>query len=143
MHLVQGEGDHEGELIHPQRNKLGFQSVHRAHFLDELVRSIPIQRAHFNKRVNSLEDQTDAPVIIHFNDGTDSTADAVIGADGLHSKVRVHLLGEESAKPVFAGSAVYRAIVPMEKAVEKLGEEYAQNCFFFCGYGMCPLNVSR
>ena len=63
------------------------------------------------------------------------TADAVIGADGVHSIVRAHLLGKEAAKPVYAGSVAYRALVPMDKAVEKLGEEFAQNAFFLCGRG--------
>ena len=129
----QGEGEHEGELIHPQINATGQQSVHRAHFLDELVKSVPKERAHFNKRVNSLEDRQDGPVVIHFKDGTMATADAVIGADGVHSVVREHLLGKEAAKPVYAGSVAYRALVPMEKAVEKLGEEFAGNAYFLCG----------
>ena len=133
--IHQGEGEHEGELIHAQLNASGQQSVHRAHFLDELVKSVPSQRTHFNKRVDSLEDKHDGPVVIHFKDGTTATADAVIGADGVHSTVRAHLLGKEAAKPVYAGSVAYRALVPMEKAVEKLGEEFAQNAFFVCGKG--------
>ena len=114
------------------------ESVHRAHFLEELVKSFPSDRAHFNKRVDFLEDKLDGPVVIHFKDSTMASADAVIGADGVHSTVRAHLLGKEAAKPVFAGSVVFRAIVPMDKAVEKLGEEFAQNCYSICGRGMLP-----
>ena len=117
------------------------QSVHRARFLEELVKSFPSQRAHFNKRVEYLEEKPDGPVVIHFKDGTTATADAVIGADGVHSTVRAHLLGKEAAKPVFAGSVAYRALVPMDKAVEKLGEEFAQNSFFMCGRGMLPASL--
>ena len=138
----QGEGEHEGELIHAQLNASGQQSVHRAHFLDELVKSVPTQRAHFNKRVESLEDKQGGPVVVHFKDGTMATADAVIGADGVHSTVRAHLLGKEAAKPVFAGSVAYRALVPMEKAVERLGEEFAGNSFFLCGKGSLPFSFS-
>ncbi|CAD6591824.1 MAG: hypothetical protein ASARMPREDX12_005454 [Alectoria sarmentosa] len=137
-----GEGEHEGELIHAQLNASGQQSVHRAHFLDELVKSVPTQRAHFNKRVDSLEDKQGGPVVVHFKDGTIATADAVIGADGVHSTVRAHLLGKEAAKPVFAGSVAYRALVPMEKAVERLGEEFAGNSFFLCGKGSLPFSFS-
>lgn len=117
------------------------ESVHRAHFLEELVKSFPSERAHFHKRVDFLEDKLDGPVVMHFKDGTTATADAVIGADGVHSTVRAHLLGKEAAKPVFAGSVLFRAIVPMDKAVEKLGEEFAQNCFFICGRGMLPASL--
>lgn len=85
--------------------------MHRAHFLDELVKSVPTERAHFNKRVVTLENQCDGSVLVRFKNGTAAAADAVIVADGVHSSVRAHLLGEELAKPVFAGSAVYRALV--------------------------------
>ena len=141
--LLQGEGEHEGELIHAQLNASGQQSVHRAHFLDELVKSVPSQRAHFNKRVDSLKDKQGGPVVVHFKDGTTAIADAVIGADGVHSTVRAHLLGKEAAKPVFAGSVAYRALVPMDKAVEKLGEEFAGNAFFLCGRGRLPFFPSN
>ncbi|KAF6232637.1 hypothetical protein HO173_009076 [Letharia columbiana] len=139
---VVGEGEHEGELIHAQLNASGQQSVHRAHFLNELVKIVPSQRAHFNKRVGFLEDKQSGPVIFHFKDGTTATANAVIGADGVHSAVRAHLLGKEAAKPVFAGSVAYRALVPMDKAVEKLGDEFAGNAFFLCGRGRVPIFLS-
>ena len=134
--FLQGEGEYEGELIYTQVSASGMQSVHRAHFLDDLVKLVPSQRAHFNKRIDSLEDKQGGPVVILFKDGTTATADAVIGADGVHSVVRAHLLGKEAAKPVFAGSVAFRALVPMDKAVEKLGEEFAGNTFFLCGRGM-------
>ena len=112
------------------------KSVHRAHFLDELVKSVPPQRAHFNKRLQGIEDKNGDPVTLHFSDGTTATADVVIGADGIHSTVRKYLLGVEAAKPIYSGSVVYRAIVPMDSAVEKLGAEHAQNSTVLCGPGM-------
>ena len=117
------------------------ESVHRAHFLEELVKSFPSERAHFNKRVDFLEEKPDGPVVIHFKDSTTATSDAVIGADGIHSTVRAYLLGQEAANPVFAGSVSYRALVPMDEAVEKLGEEFAQNSYFICGRGMLPASL--
>ena len=139
-HLLQGKGEHEGELIHAQINASGSQCVHRAHFLDELIKIVPPERAHSNKCVDSLEDQAGGSVLIHFKDGTTGTAGGVIGTDGIHSVVRTHLLGQE-AKPVFAGSVAYRALVPMDKAVEKLGAEFAGNAFFLCGSGTMPIFV--
>ena len=91
---------------------------------------------HFNKRVDYLDDEKDSPVVIRFKDGTTVDADAVIGADGIRSFVREHLLGKEAAKPIFAGSVAYRALVPLDKAVEVLGEEIAQNAHYFCGRGV-------
>ena len=118
------------------------QSVHRAHFLDELVKGIPAYRAHFNKRLQDLEETEDG-VILHFKDGTTATADVVIGADGVHSKVRELLIGAEAAKPVFSGSVIYRGLVPMEKAIEALGSEHAQNSTTLCGLGrLLPPSLS-
>ena len=112
------------------------QSVHRAHFLDELIKGVPAQRAHFNKRLERLEEcDDDKGVHLFFKDGTGAIADLVIGADGVHSCVRQYLMGIEAAKPVFTGSVVYRGLVPLDAAVEKIGAEYAQNSFMWCGRG--------
>lgn len=110
------------------------QSVHRAHFLDELVKGVPAQRAQFNKRLQHLEETEDG-VTLHFKDSTTATADVAIGADGVHSTVREFLVGAEAAKPVFSGSVIYRGLVPMDKAIEVLGSEHAQNAVVLCGPG--------
>ena len=116
------------------------QSLHRAHFLDELVKGVPSERAHFNKRLQSIEEKEDSTVVLHFKDGTTATADALIGADGIHSVVREFILGERdmASHSTFAGSVVYRGIVPMDKAVDLLGAEYAQNSMMLCGPGELP-----
>lgn len=116
------------------------QSVHRAHFLDELVKGVPAQRAHFNKRLEGIEYKAGEEVSLRFKDGTIATADAVIGADGVHSAVRQYLLDKEDAKPTFAGSVAYRGLVSMAAAVEKLGAEFAQNSMMLCGPGMLTLS---
>ena len=124
-------------MICDEKTDGGMQSVHRAHFLDELVKGVPAGRAHFNKRLRSIEDKNGSGVVIHFKDGTTTTADALIGADGIHSPTRGFLLGESdiSTHSVFAGSVAYRGLVPMDKAVEKLGAEHAQNTMMLCGTG--------
>ena len=134
--FFQGEGENEGKTIISLFNDTGLWTVHRARFLDELVQRIPPQRTHFNKRVESLEDKEGCPVSIRFKDGNTIHADAVIGADGIHSFVREHLLGKEAAKPIFSGSVAYRALVPLDKAVKELGEEIGQNGHIFCGRGV-------
>ena len=91
-----------------------------------------------SKRLVKIEDnfRTDEPVHLSFADGTTATADAVIGADGIHSYVREFMMGKEEAKPTFSGSVAYRGLVPMDLAVEKLGAEVAQNATMFCGPGI-------
>ena len=122
--------ENEGQVISLQENATGMQSVHRAHFLNELVKLYPAQRAHFGKRLVKIEEKGEGNGMkLHFLDGTTAFADALIGADGIHSKVRLHIIGDThpAAKPEFAGSVAYRGLVPMDAAVEKLGAEYAQN----------------
>ena len=119
------------------------QCVHRAHFLDELVKLVPAQRAHFNKRVDSIEDYDEALSMLHFKDGSTTTAKAVIGADAIHSHVREHLVEKEAAAPVFAQSVAYRrALVPMDVAIDKVGATYAGNSHLLCGAGKhCAMHV--
>ena len=137
-------GEHEGEVIAEQRNATGLQSVHRARFLDALVNLIPKQRAHFGKRLTDIEDKTaeGGRVVLRFKDGTSATTDAVIGADGIHSNIRLWLLGElhPAAKPVFAGSVGYRGLVDMDKAVEKVGSELSSNSILLCGPGAAVMS---
>ena len=49
--------------------------------------------------------------------------------DGIKSRVRIALLGEDNpaTKAVFLGKMAYWGVIPMDKAVELLGEEYAEN----------------
>lgn len=140
-HIV-GAGEHEGEAFASQKTQGGMRSVHRAQFLDELVKGVPAERAHFNKRLQSTEEKEGGGVLLHFKDGTTATADAVVGADGIHSTIREYLLGERdmAAHSVFAGSVAYRGLIPMDKAVEKLGAEYAQNSMMLCGPGKAILS---
>ena len=64
------------------------QSTHRAHFLDELVNVIPKQRAHFGKRLVGIDgnSSTGDRVTLRFKDGHSTTADAVVGADGIRKQ---------------------------------------------------------
>jgi salicylate hydroxylase len=47
-----------------------------------------------------------------FDDGPSKKADVIIGADGLHSIIREHMLGPE--KPTFTGNVAWRAVVPLD-----------------------------
>src|SRR5690348_15750279 len=49
-------------------------------------------------------------VTLTFTNGVKVTADAVIGADGVHSTIREAMLGPE--KPRFTGRVAYRTVFP-------------------------------
>jgi salicylate hydroxylase len=52
-------------------------------------------------------------VSLCFEDGQQALHDVVLGADGIHSKVRTALFGEE--QPRFTGVVSFRAVVPTDK----------------------------
>ncbi|KAK6956529.1 hypothetical protein Daesc_001807 [Daldinia eschscholtzii] len=109
--------------------------VHRAHFLDELLALIPESVSRFGKRLVNVTSATDGSqdAVLHFADGTTAQHSAVVGCDGIKSKTREILLGEKS-KAVFSGKYAYRGLIPMDRAVELLGAEIAENPQLWMGY---------
>ncbi|EMC99630.1 hypothetical protein BAUCODRAFT_343349 [Baudoinia panamericana UAMH 10762] len=114
----------------------GQSSVHRARFLDELVALVPSEIAHFGKRLESVQDKGDK-VIIRFGDGTSAEHSALIGCDGIKSKVRIALFGNDhpAAHAVFTGKYAYRGLIPMEEAAKLMGDELARNSQMYLGHG--------
>lgn len=114
----------------------GQSSVHRARFLDELVALVPKDIAHFGKRLDEVEDTGDN-VTLRFADGTSATHSALIGCDGIKSKVRQHLLGADhpAAHAVFSGKYAYRGLIPMADAAALMGDELARNSQMYLGHG--------
>ncbi|KAJ4318250.1 hypothetical protein N0V94_004532 [Neodidymelliopsis sp. IMI 364377] len=112
--------------------------VYRAAFLDELVKDVPDNVAQFGKRLVDLSNAKDnsGDVVLHFADGTTAQHTAVIGCDGIKSKTRPWLLGKDdpASDAEYSGKYAYRGLIPMDKAVEMLGEEVAQNSSMFLGY---------
>ncbi|KAJ0115603.1 hypothetical protein J7T55_010426 [Diaporthe amygdali] len=71
-----------------------------------------------------------------FRDGTHVLVDAVIGCDGIRSECRKIILGcdHEFANAVYTGKFAYRAVLPMDKAVEAVGR-IAENRRLITGHG--------
>lgn len=112
----------------------GNSSIHRAHFLDELVALVPYKNVTFGKRVMEVEELEDG-VRLHFADGGKAEASAVVGCDGVKSNLRHIVLGkeDETAHPTFTGKYAYRGLIPMEKAVGLLGDDLARNSVMWLG----------
>lgn len=121
-------------------NSIGQNGVHRAHFLDEIVKLIPESAARFGKRLDTITEGSNGRLVMKFFDGTTAEADAVIGCDGIKSRVRQVIVGADhpSAHPKYSHKCAYRGLVPMEKAIEAIGEEQAQNaCMHVCTRLLC------
>ena len=84
-----------------------FLCMHRADLHDALLSVLPHEIIHLDKRLVGL-DQAAGGVTLSFADGTTARADAVIGADGVHSLVRDLIVGPDA--PLHKGRIAYRAV---------------------------------
>jgi salicylate hydroxylase/6-hydroxynicotinate 3-monooxygenase len=84
-----------------------FLCMHRADLHEALYSALPPEIVHLNKKLVGL-DQSNGQVTLSFADGTKAQADAVIGADGVHSLVRDIIIGPDA--PIHKGRIAYRAI---------------------------------
>lgn len=114
-----------------ERRLLPRVSLHRGSLLRELVARLPKERLHTSKRLSSLKvlPGPSGPVELTFEgDGEVVSFDAVIGADGVWSTVRQHVLGDsaEEHAPADAGWWDCRNLVPFEKACGVLGDKFFQ-----------------
>ncbi|PAV19849.1 FAD NAD(P)-binding domain-containing [Pyrrhoderma noxium] len=127
----------EGITFSHPKLPFGIVSLHRAHFLDVLAKNLDLTqtRVHFSKRLVTYSLPRDAsssdPIVLHFQDGTSSKCDILVGADGIHSIVRQSLLTFASSEleqgeadkvrlrnkiePLWSGTIAYRALIPSEK----------------------------
>jgi 2-polyprenyl-6-methoxyphenol hydroxylase-like FAD-dependent oxidoreductase len=93
----------------------------------------------FEKRLVAIEDRADQPVVAHFADGTTAEGDFVIGADGVHSAVRGHVI-QDGPKPfdtglIGFGGFVPRSVIAAMPIGQRVVTTFGQSGFF--GYGFC------
>lgn len=93
----------------------------------------------FEKRLVRIEDRADQPIVAYFADGSSAEGDFLIGADGVHSAVRNHVV-TDAPKPfdldlVSFGGFVPRSLLESARTPPSLIMTVGQNGFF--GYGFC------
>jgi 2-polyprenyl-6-methoxyphenol hydroxylase-like FAD-dependent oxidoreductase len=93
----------------------------------------------FEKRLAHIEDRADRPVVAHFTDGTSAEGDFLIGADGVHSIVRQHVI-PDGPRPFDTGLIGFGGFVP-RSLIEDTGIGQQVEATFgksgFFGYGFC------
>ncbi|MBE3044679.1 FAD-dependent oxidoreductase [Candidatus Bathyarchaeota archaeon] len=126
---VDGTSDDVQDTAFSIHTDLGQNGVHRAHFVDELVKLFPSDRAVFGKELVDINEGPDGKMVMAFEDGSSASADAIIGCDGIKSRVREIVLETSGAsvQPSYTNKYAYRGMLSMENAVEALGEERARN----------------
>jgi 2-polyprenyl-6-methoxyphenol hydroxylase-like FAD-dependent oxidoreductase len=85
--------------------------MHRADLHAALLSVLPEEIIELNKKLVGLEPRGGLATLV-FEDGTRAQADAVIGADGVHSVVRDIIIGPDL--PIHKGRIAYRAVFSSE-----------------------------
>ncbi|MGF1663186.1 MAG: FAD-dependent monooxygenase [Kineosporiaceae bacterium] len=83
--------------------------VHRADLVDALASALPPGCLRLGVRAEAVEDH--GPAVTVRTTAGPVPADVVLGADGVHSVVREHVLATPR-RPSFSGDVAYRATVP-------------------------------
>jgi salicylate hydroxylase len=79
---------------------------------------------HLGARCTGFE-QDGATATLLTQDGRRITGDVLVGADGVHSRIRNGLFGD--AQAAFTGFVCWRAVIPMHKLPERLRRPYGSN----------------
>jgi len=109
-----GEVTSELKLGRAVEEKYGapYLFLHRADLHAAIADIVPPRIVHLNRKLTGIEGDAHG-VTLAFADGGRVRADAVIGADGVHSLVRESMLGAE--KPRFTGRVAYRTTYPASR----------------------------
>lgn len=92
------------------RHGVPYFLMHRGDLHAMLADLVPADVIRQNHKLAGLEPLPDGSVRMRFTNGETAEADAVIGADGVHSVVREFMLGKE--QPRFSGRVAYRTVFP-------------------------------
>ncbi|KAL4959105.1 salicylate hydroxylase [Aspergillus stella-maris] len=97
---------------------------HRNAVLQIMTSFIPIETVQFNKRLTWIKQHPDK-VALSFADGSTAEASLLVGADGIKSVIREHVLSPgypTQVDPIYSGSYCYRGVIPTSEAEEIFGD---------------------
>jgi salicylate hydroxylase len=97
-----------------ERYGFPYFTVYRPDLLGVLAAAVRCEKAdaiHLGMQCSGFS-QDEQGVRLRFNNHPDATGDMLVGADGVHSRIRQGLFGPD--QPQFSGIIAWRGIVPME-----------------------------
>ena len=89
-----------------------YYALYRPELIEMLARLVPGQNIRHGVAVTGLTTLHENPAV-QLADGSVEAADLVVGADGIHSVIRAHTIGD--AVPRFSGMCAYRALIPLAR----------------------------
>ncbi|KAK8045080.1 hypothetical protein PG993_005104 [Apiospora rasikravindrae] len=131
--VILAQGPHAGTTVAELGRAKGRKSIARADLVQGFLELVPAGTVQFGKRlveISEEESNNSTVVKLAFKDGTSAEADALIGADGIHSVTRRYLLGAEhpATDPKnHDGWVVYRTLVSTEEARQKINPKWTTN----------------
>ncbi len=104
-HAIGRDGAYEATFGAP------YYGVHRVALLQALAERLADEGVNLGRRCVGV-DERDSGAELRFADGSSACADLVVGADGVHSVIRPHVVGEVRGR--FSGTVGYRGLVPVD-----------------------------
>ncbi|KAK4119017.1 FAD/NAD(P)-binding domain-containing protein [Parathielavia appendiculata] len=107
-----------GEIVdpgvpHDPNNAYEARRVKRLVLQEALAAKVPEDVIEFNKKLVGLEDLGKDGVRVSFEDGTETIVDLVVGADGIRSVVRRHMVPDYALD--YAYQVGWRCLIPAER----------------------------
>ncbi|MBV9927986.1 MAG: FAD-dependent monooxygenase [Acidobacteria bacterium] len=114
-------------------------ALHRADLQGALLRALPPESVHLGKTFAGFVEEGEE-VRARFEDGAEVACDVLVGADGLHSRVRAQLL--DNGGPAYRGYTIWRGVARLEHETLRAGvasEIYGRGRRF----GVGPVGLGR
>jgi salicylate hydroxylase len=125
LHLIVLGDEHEKRHGHP------YYQIHRVDLHQGLLNAVLAldpDALVLGKRASGVTENADSATI-RFEDGTETSADLVIGSDGIKSVVRRHVV--DDSPPVFTGQVAWRLAIPIGRIAPGLRPPMAST--IWCG----------
>ena len=110
--------------------------------LIDAVRAIKPDAIHLNARCTGFEQDAGGVTLLMEKQGARMCGDALIGADGVHSRIRQGLFGAD--QPEFTGIMAWRGVIPMDRLPARMRRMAGTNWVGPGGHIVhYPLNAGR